>query len=165
MFASKKLVTAAALALAGMMAAPAASARPVADIYSQCGLGAMIFQETHWAAITSNIIWDLGTTAVSSDVSSADSCKGKTAKTAAYIFHSYAQLEQDLAQGQGQHLTALMSSTGCSASAQAQITTGLRGALAAQASSAAYSTATRLDQSKALFEALAVETQAASCSI
>ncbi|MBI3771765.1 MAG: hypothetical protein HY272_03590 [Gammaproteobacteria bacterium] len=34
-----------------------------------CGIGAMIFTETKWAAVTSNVIWDLGTTAVTSGAS------------------------------------------------------------------------------------------------
>lgn len=165
MNASKKLISAAAVALATLVAAPAASARPLADIYTQCGIGAMLFPDTHWAAVTSNIIWDWGTTAVSSDVSSAENCKGGKAKTAAYILQSYAQLEQELAGGEGQHLDTLMATAGCSAAVQGRVTAGLRQALSVQAASAGYSTESRLEQSQALFEALDTEAAAASCGI
>ena len=27
--------------------------------YTDCGIGAALFSDTHWAAVTSNVIWDL----------------------------------------------------------------------------------------------------------
>ena len=35
-----------------------------ANPYTDCGIGAALFPNTNWAAVTSNVIWDAGTTAV-----------------------------------------------------------------------------------------------------
>ena len=37
-------------------------------VWRDWGIGGMIFSDTSWAAIISNIIWDLGTTATSSNI-------------------------------------------------------------------------------------------------
>lgn len=157
---SHKLLGCATLAIAALAATPA-QARPLADIYIECGIGGMIFSETPWAAISSNITWDWGTTAAISDASSAENCKGGKAKTAAYVFHSYAQLEQDLARGQGEHLNALMASAGCTAAVQPQVTGALRNGLTARVASPAYTTASRQDNVRALLTTL--DTQAGVC--
>jgi len=132
-----------------------ASARDFADIYTECGLGAMIAPKNAAVAAVTNVTWDLGTTAISSNISSADSCQGGKAKTAAYIFQSYAQLEQDLAKGQGEHLSALMAVAGCSANAQAAVATSLRQGLADRTRSVGIKGDNRFEQSKALFDGLA----------
>lgn len=88
-----------------------ASAR---NIWRECGIGGMIFTKTGWAAITSNIIWDLGTTATTSQVSSDDLCEGSAASlTAKYVNESYAILEEEIAIGEGEHLTAMLDIMGC----------------------------------------------------
>src|SRR5688572_5993856 len=48
--------------------APAASKAPGAgpNPFSDCGIGAALFPKTGWAAVTSNVIWDIGTTALTS---------------------------------------------------------------------------------------------------
>ncbi len=38
------------------------------NLWVDCGIGAMIFDNTAWAAATSNIIWDLGITATTSNI-------------------------------------------------------------------------------------------------
>jgi len=158
---SRKLLGGVALAVA-TLAAPAVQARALADIYIECGIGGMIFTETPWAAISSNITWDWGTTAAISDASSADNCKGGKAKTAAYVFHSYAQLEQDLARGQGEHLDTLMASAGCTAAAQPQVMGALRSGLATRVASPEYAAASRQDNVRAMLSTL--DTQAGACS-
>ena len=93
--------------------APQAQAgdRSFGDIYKECGLGAMIFDDTPVAAAVSNIIWDLGTTAVSSNLSSEDSCKGGKAKVAAFISKSYDDLELEIASGEGKYVDTLATMT------------------------------------------------------
>jgi len=91
-----------------------------------CGIGAMIFDETSWAAASSNIIWDLGTTAVTSDQSSQDTCNSKKAQTAMYISATYANLEEETVKGQGQHLHAMLDMMGCDASAHKSIINDVR---------------------------------------
>ena len=49
----------------------------IENAYVQCGIGAAIFKNNKTAAIISNIIWDLGTTAISSQTSSPETCEGK----------------------------------------------------------------------------------------
>ena len=49
--------------------------REFADIYTECGLGAMIAPNNEAVAAVTNVTWDLGTTAISSDASSEENCK------------------------------------------------------------------------------------------
>ncbi|MDH3713609.1 MAG: DUF3015 domain-containing protein [Gammaproteobacteria bacterium] len=91
-----------------------------------CGIGAMIFTETGWAAVTSNIIWDLGTTAVISDQSSQHTCESKRARTALYIGVNYANLTEETAKGDGQHLRTMLDIMQCDAASHAPIIASLR---------------------------------------
>src|SRR5688572_14787526 len=151
----KKFSILAAAAVALTLSAGQASAREFADIFTECGLGAMIAPNNGAVAAVTNVTWDLGTTAITSNASSADSCKGGKAKTAAYIFQQYAAIEKDLAQGEGKHLTALMTIAGC----QADAATTLRAGFAADVANPGYSTQSREQQAEALYN----KVQAASC--
>jgi hypothetical protein len=84
------------------------TAREFADIYTECGLGAMIAPRNPAVAAVTNVTWDLGTTAISSNISCPDSCGGGKAKLASYIYESYESLEKDLATGNGEYLDGLM---------------------------------------------------------
>ena len=64
-------------------------AREFADIYTECGLGAMIAPRNEAVAAVTNVTWDLGTTAISSDISSQDSCQGGKVKVRVFINNSY----------------------------------------------------------------------------
>jgi len=88
-----------------------ADERSFGDIYKECGIGAMIFNDTPVAAAVSNIIWDLGTTAVSSNISSAENCEGGKAKMASFIMKSYDNLEVEIASGEGKYMDTLLSMT------------------------------------------------------
>ncbi len=103
-----------------------AQAREFADIYTECGLGALIAPRNEAVAAVTNVTWDLGTTAISSDVSSPENCKGGQAKTAALIFQAYPSVETDLAQGQGEHLSALLNLAGCEEALHATVSGALR---------------------------------------
>ena len=80
-----------------------------------CGIGAMAFpgdEHEPWAAV-SNVTWDWGTTAVTSAVSSPDSCSGlSNVAMAAFVQTTFASLETDLAKGQGETLDALANVAG-----------------------------------------------------
>jgi Protein of unknown function (DUF3015) len=82
--------------------------REFADIYSDCGLGALIAPKNSGVAAATNVIWDSGTTAISSNISSPESCEGGKEKVAAFIYDSYESIEKDLASGSGTHLDALL---------------------------------------------------------
>lgn len=88
-----------------------ADERSFGDIYKECGIGAMIFNDTPVAAAVSNIIWDLGTTAVSSNISSAENCEGGKAKMAFFIMKSYDNLEVEIASGEGKYMDTLVAMT------------------------------------------------------
>lgn len=95
--------------------------------WTKCGIGAMIFDETTWAAAISNIIWDLGTTAVTSAQSSEETCDGKDVQAAMFIQETYANLEEETAKGGGQHTTAMLNILGCDEAAHSNIIQSVRG--------------------------------------
>ncbi len=91
---------------------PQAEARSLEKIFTECGIGAAIFVNTPAAAAISNVIWDLGTTATSSDISSPESCKGKGAQIAMFIGSTYDNLEIEVASGKGQYVETLSKMSG-----------------------------------------------------
>ena len=106
--------------------------------WMDCGIGAMLFDETSWAAVISNVIWDLGTTAVISDYSSQHTCNSKKAKTALYIGTVYANLAEELAKGDGKHLRAMLDIRGCTVAAHQPILSGARSEFARSLRDASY---------------------------
>jgi hypothetical protein len=151
-----KLLSLGALLASTMLAAPV-QAREFADIYTECGLGAMIAPNNGAVAAVTNVTWDLGTTAVSSNASSEDTCSGGKKKTAAYIFQQYAQIEKDVAKGQGQHLAALMDVARCDVGSASM----LRAQLTDVVSRPGYATQTRYGKAEALYQ----EVSKSACQI
>lgn len=100
-----------ALAIAVLLT-PQAEARSLEKIFSECGIGAAIFPTNNAAAAISNIIWDLGTTATSSDISSPDSCKGRNSEIAMFIGTTYDKLEVEVATGKGKYVQTLSKMSG-----------------------------------------------------
>ena len=103
-------ISLASLTIAMLLTAQA-EARSFGEVYKECGLGAMIFDETPVAAAISNIIWDLGTTAASTNISSPEKCAGGQGKTAAFIGKSYDDLELEIASGEGKYVDTLATMT------------------------------------------------------
>jgi len=99
-----------------LVAFTSAQARSLADIYQECGIGAMLFPHSRTMAAISNVIWDLGTTATSTNISSPESCAGKSAKVAAFIGNSYDKLESEIATGKGNYIKTLSKISGKSVS-------------------------------------------------
>ncbi len=128
-----------------------AQSREFGDIYMECGLGAMIFPTNNTMAAISNVTWDLGTTAVSSDASSPESCKGQKVAAASFIHQSYSSLETDLANGQGQHVAALLDIMKCDTTSQAGITSALRSDFASLVSATGYESKAALGKSESFF--------------
>lgn len=92
-----------------------AKQREFADIYTECGLGAMIAPRNEAVAAVTNVTWDLGTTASSSNISSPGTCAGGKEKMAGFIHEAQDQLFSELAIGNGQYLDALASVSGVAA--------------------------------------------------
>src|SRR5258708_18836019 len=76
--------------------------------YTDCGIGAALFSDTKWAAVTSNVIWDLGTTAVISATASPQTCQGKKVAPARFIDATYPSLPEEPPPGHGEHLTPVL---------------------------------------------------------
>lgn len=131
-----KLLKILALASALLISAPAFSMEK--NPWTKCGIGAMIFDETPWAAAVSNVIWDLGTTAVTSAGASEETCKGKDVQAALFIQESYASLEEETAKGSGQHVSAMLNIMGCDAAAHDQIIQSVRADFANAVSAEGY---------------------------
>lgn len=128
-----------------------AYSREFADIYTDCGLGAMIAPKNDAVAAVTNVTWDLGTTAITSNASSADTCSGGKEKTAAYIFKSYAVLENDIAKGKGEHLNALYNMMGCTSASHQQLTASIRSDFSKIVNKSDYSDNTRYQKSESLY--------------
>lgn len=143
-------VLGATVATIGMMGSANAE-RAFGDIYTECGIGAGIFPKHEVMAAISNVTWDLGTTAITSNYSSEDSCKGKEVASAAFIHGTYSALEQDIAKGEGQHLSALMDIMNCDASARANVVHAVRADFSNAVSADTYSTATSAEKSEQLY--------------
>jgi len=104
-----KMFTVFAMAVLALVAfSQPADARDFADIYSECGIGAMIAPNNQACAVLSNFTWDYGSTAITSNISSPDTCKGGYGKTAMFIHDSYETLENEIASGSGDYLDTLM---------------------------------------------------------
>ncbi|MEX2374084.1 MAG: DUF3015 family protein [Dehalococcoidia bacterium] len=99
--------------------------------WRDCGIGAAIFADNPTAAAISNVIWDSGTTAVTSATSSAETCSGDAVRTAQFIDQTYPVLAMETAAGEGEHLTALFQIAQCEPEAEAEVSTALRGSFSA----------------------------------
>ncbi|MBF0490993.1 MAG: DUF3015 family protein [Candidatus Omnitrophica bacterium] len=131
-----------------------AMSRDFADIYTECGLGAMIAPRNAAVAAVTNVTWDSGTTAISSNISSPDTCKGGQPRTAAFIHQSYPALEKDLASGNGIYLDTLAVLAGHSASDKTQFIASLRSDFSKVVASAGYSDKSSFEKSEALYNAV-----------
>lgn len=101
---------AAAVSAFAASSAFAQTTREEPNPWLDCGIGAMIFPDANLevGAGISNIIWDLGTTAVTSAASSPETCNGlDNVTSAAFIQRTYPTLEKELARGYGDNVTAL----------------------------------------------------------
>lgn len=149
---SKILIVSSALSL--MAFAPSTMAREFADIYTECGLGAMIASNNGAVAAVTNVTWDLGTTAISSNASSPDTCKGGQAETAMLIYEAYPMIERQVAEGHGAHLDALFELRGVEADDRAALTAELRGEFAKAAAEDGFADLPRFDKAERLYDAM-----------
>jgi hypothetical protein len=129
----KKLTLCALVASALLTANAIAEEKSTINPWKHCGIGAMIFDDNGTAAAISNVIWDLGTTAVSSKVSSEDTCDGKEVESAQFIQDNFDQVIEETSQGAGIHLTTMLNMLEVEASQQPQILKTIRTEMADQA--------------------------------
>ncbi|CAB0150893.1 hypothetical protein PSI9734_01332 [Pseudidiomarina piscicola] len=147
------LSTAAVVLAASMFSAPQAKAEGLGGVnpWQQCGIGAMIFPEHGLAAAISNIIWDLGTTAVTSATVSKETCEGAGTFTAVFVTESYVQIEEQLAVGEGEHLNAMLQLMGCNAAQRPSAIQKLRADYAENMATDAFATQDQAQKAEALY--------------
>lgn len=141
---------------------PAPASAQMADgvnPWQHCGIGSYVFPDHGIAAAISNVIWDLGTTAVISATVTPETCNTNLVTTALLIDSSYDQLVMQTAQGSGEHLDAVLSLAGCSATAETVGT--LRTDLNAVVSSEGYAEMAHEDKAYSFYSSL--EKVSASC--
>ncbi len=152
---TKKLAIAAAASIAFSMGAyadnndktPGSGPNPYVD----CGIGAALFPTVHWAAVTSNVIWDLGTTALTSATASPETCSGKRLEAALFINDTYDNLAEDIARGDGQHLATVLNILECDAARQGDAIANARGAMASAVGDETYLNMSHLEKAAQLF--------------
>ena len=122
--------------------------------FTDCGIGAALFKDTHWAAVSSNIIWDLGTTAVTSATLSPETCSAQNVQAAQFILESYKNLAEDTAKGQGESLAAMMDIYGCQQEQAVSVISAVRADMAEQVGSANYTNQTTVEKASAYYNAV-----------
>jgi hypothetical protein len=120
--------------------------------FSDCGIGAALFSETKWAAVTSNVIWDVGTTAVTSATASPETCNGKQVVAAMFINDTYENLAEETARGRGEHLTSLLNILECGEARQGQAIEAARNAMADVVGQPGYATQDRTQKAAQFYE-------------
>lgn len=132
--------------------------------FSDCGIGAALFPNTPVGAVISNVIWDVGTTAITSATASPQTCSGKRVTAAAFINDTYEQLTEETARGEGEHLTTVMNILECDSAHQGRAIAATRKAMGEAVAAPGYATQKRIEKASQLFDIIdtAVST---SCSV
>lgn len=123
-----------------------------ANPYTDCGIGAALFPNTSWAAVTSNVIWDVGTTAVISATASDQTCSGGDVQTAQLIHDKYELIETDLILGEGDNLLALSNSIGCDNTSI--LRASLKDDMKRLLSEESYASSTRIQKASNLYDSI-----------
>lgn len=158
----KKIIVAATVASA-ILASPVSLAEEKAtksklNPWTDCGIGAMIFQDVAPAAAISNVIWDLGTTAVTSAGLSEHTCEGANVKTAMFIQQSYNNIIEETAKGNGEHVTAMLDLLEVNQADRQEIMEHVRTDMAQVVSQPAYAKATTTEKAEMYYNSLVSNT-------
>jgi hypothetical protein len=129
--------------------------------FSDCGIGAALFPTQKVLAVTSNVIWDVGTTALTSATASPETCSGKNVTAAKFILDSYDSLAEETARGQGQHLDALLSILEVEKSSQAAVIASIRAQMSQKVATADYTAASKAEKSSQYYESVVAALPAA----
>ncbi|HKC16299.1 MAG TPA: DUF3015 family protein [Steroidobacteraceae bacterium] len=151
--------------MAGSAVADSSSKEPGSgpSPYTDCGIGAALFPNTKWAAITSNVIWDVGTTAVISATSSPQTCSGKKVAAARFINATYASLSEETAAGHGEHLTTVLNILECAGDGRAAAVSRIRHDMGVQVANPQFVRQTHLEKASTFYKVID-EAVTASCS-
>lgn len=119
--------------------------------FSDCGIGAAVFPDTAWAGAISNVIWDLGTTAVTSATASPETCNGKNVQAAAFIYDTFDNLAEETAKGEGEHLAALLNILEADTDTREAVIAKVRAGMATQVSSPSYNALSHVEKASAYY--------------
>jgi hypothetical protein len=122
--------------------------------YTDCGIGAALFPNTHWAAVTSNVIFDLGMTAITSATSSPQTCSGRKVEAAVFIHTTYDELVEETAAGGGEHVVAVLSLFGCDAVGDVGAIREVRNSMGQAVTAPDYLSQTRLQKAARYYSAV-----------
>lgn len=128
--------------------------------WQHCGIGAMIFDDNTTAAAISNVIWDSGTTAISSATTTPHNCNSKEINVANFIDSTYDVLVAETALGHGEHLQTALQLAGCQSTEQH--INELRNGLHQNVSAAGYSASAHQDKAYNYYQTL--QKTAVTCS-
>lgn len=128
--------------------------------FSDCGIGAALFPKLRVGAVISNIIWDLGLTALTSATASPETCSGKTVATAQFILDNHDQLIEDTAKGSGTHLATLMNIMQVDTNDRAEARLRLRAEMATHLATEGYLSADRMEKANTYYKAIVSATSA-----
>ena len=135
--------------------------------FTDCGIGAALFPDTHWAAVTSNVIWDIGITAVISATASPETCSGSSAQAARFINDTYDSVVEDTARGDGEYVVTLLEIYGCEKTVQSDIVDAIRGDVGEIVSADGYAELPQVKKAESYFLVVDAEvrsTFSASCT-
>lgn len=122
-----------------------------ANPFSDCGIGAALFERTKWAAVTSNVVWDAGITAITSATASPQTCTGKTVIAAKFIINNYDNIVEELAEGSGEHIASMYSVLGCAESTETEMTVNIRNGMKKAIEDAGYQKQNLVEKSSDLY--------------
>ncbi|MEE4246505.1 MAG: DUF3015 family protein [Kangiellaceae bacterium] len=133
----------------------AESGREGVNLYSDCGIGAALFPTAPVGAVISNIIWDVGTTATSTFISSPESCVDRSAQVVTLINDAYQNIEEETAIGAGAHITAMLDIMECDAAVRKSLTSDIRDDFKLLVSASDYAEQTQKDKTINYFDTVA----------
>jgi hypothetical protein len=132
--------------------------------FTDCGIGAALFPDTKWAAVTSNVIWDIGTTAVISATASPQTCSGKKVAALAFVGKTHEKLAEEASRGSGEHIASALNLMECKADKHAVATQSIRAGMAAVVAAPNYANQDRMQRAAGVFNVVerAVNTHCAA---
>lgn len=146
-----------------------AEGRTAEQIYKECGIGGALFgSSSPLLAMISNITWDLGTTAATSEMTDACSVDSAEVAAAIYIHEAYDLVETDISKGNGQYLNALTSILSCETKSVDQLIGEIRTEFADVIDASDYQGLEKSAKANALYELIKPHlssSDSASCSL
>jgi len=158
MFIGKKLIGKSFVLAATMTIAAVAQAQGAVGTgpnpYRDCGIGAALFPTVNWAAVSSNVIWDLGTTAVISATVSPQTCQGQNVAAAAFIFETFDSLAEETAAGKGEHIATLFNILEVEDARRSEVVLSVRADMADLVAQGQFDTMSKTEKAESLYFAV-----------